>query len=1440
MALRDLSINVGINADSSPLADLNRRFAQLNSTVRGADSSVQQASRNMANMNRGVIRQATAFNNELNRQNDIIRQLARTSGTTATQMASDWRSMSVQMRRDLIQNHNAMAGYRQQLMENRSEMMKLGRQMGNYAGSTNDFMSEVRRLGKEHKKINDQMINSNVAMRQSMIEQVAIMSAMSGQSEKISANYERMGNTFYNVNRPLLSVTSNLERMARNGNAAQLALQTLGPNASMKELMDMTNMINQGIMRQQMLLMVMGTAWIGFTAILANAALGPDPAEVRAQQAELTEAYTKEWQKRVDEIAHFVNIFEQVSVPKVSKTDVMNALQSQLDAMKTFRSSLQSLTQKGVDQGLIQELQKAGPAAATEIKRIDQMSRPELDKYVGMWREKMQLARTQATDELSQLKQDTDKQIKSLQDSLKPLGIAWEEFKNTWAVALAPFVDFWGQIASYVVRAGTMVGRFVQKLNEISPWITKIAGMFIYLTTTFIVLLSPLAVGIGLLGGMSAAFSALWMIIGPFVVGLASVAGTAMLVAGGLIALGAALYLAWTRSETFRNIVISGWQAIKNAALAVWGFLKPYIMQAIAAVQTFVQQKMQQLKTFWDQNGQQILQAAQNIWGFISTIIGGAVRGIWSVMQFVWPLVVMLIQSVWNNIKGIINGALNIIMGLVKVFAGLFTGDFSKMWEGIKQIFFGAIQVAWNYVNLLLFGKILSAGRIFVVGFRDVLVGMWTFLKNLFFGSVNAVRNTVQSGFTAMKLVGETLMTGFKNTVTGIWTALHGSISGILGRIGTAIRTAWTSVRTEMSSLLGMIKKDVSGVFEKIVGAAKDLPGKMGAAIKAMAGGVGEGLSALGNKIFSGFGKIVNGAIGGLNWVLGKIGVDTVIKDWKVPKYAKGTNFHPGGPAILGDGGGPELYRTPAGQVGMSPGTDTLMNLPKGTQVLSHKQTQALMNSGMPAYAKGNTTINNFMSGVQNTANAAWQGTKNTANAAWQGTKNVASDAWEGTKNAAGAVKDLAIDVWEYASNPGELMSKVFNELGVTFPKIGGAWKDIGPGSVKYMRGKMADYVKKQFDAFGGSGGGGYSFPSIFRKTSNFGMRNGKMHKGIDLAAPANTPIPSQSAGPVIYSGFGQRGSGYGGYGNVVHVGSKSGLSYLYGHNTRNLVKTGDMVQKGQIIGTVGNTGDSRGNHLHFEIRQGNKAMNPDGFGGAFGGASGNVKAWIQQAIAATGVPRSWASSLETIAMKESNGNPRAYNGWDINAKRGIASRGLMQTIPPTFNAYKQKGMNDIFNPVHNAAAAINYIKARYGTVFNTPGIKSMARGGPYKGYAKGTNGPLSHSQWAWVGEQGPELMRLNRGTEIFSHPDSMDMISGRYNPSGSALSSSEDTYNPSSSSVSSSGGKEVNINYSPTVNVNVSGASGDTNQQVKEQVQKALDEQYQKLLALFKSGEEY
>lgn len=133
------------------------------------------------------------------------------------------------------------------------------------------------------------------------------------------------------------------------------------------------------------------------------------------------------------------------------------------------------------------------------------------------------------------------------------------------------------------------------------------------------------------------------------------------------------------------------------------------------------------------------------------------------------------------------------------------------------------------------------------------------------------------------------------------------------------------------------------------------------------------------------------------------------------------------------------------------------------------------------------------------------------------------------------------------------------------------------------------------------------------------------------------------------------------------------------------------------------------------------------------GAVGGNVSQWLQAAMMITGVPGSWLGPLGVIANHESGGNPRAINLWDINAQRGIPSKGLMQTIGPTFNAYKGKGMSDIWNPIHNAVAAINYIKSRYGNVFNVPGIRSMARGGAYRGYAQG--GVVDGHHLAHVGE---------------------------------------------------------------------------------------------------------
>ncbi|XRL94234.1 transglycosylase SLT domain-containing protein [Bacillus subtilis] len=133
------------------------------------------------------------------------------------------------------------------------------------------------------------------------------------------------------------------------------------------------------------------------------------------------------------------------------------------------------------------------------------------------------------------------------------------------------------------------------------------------------------------------------------------------------------------------------------------------------------------------------------------------------------------------------------------------------------------------------------------------------------------------------------------------------------------------------------------------------------------------------------------------------------------------------------------------------------------------------------------------------------------------------------------------------------------------------------------------------------------------------------------------------------------------------------------------------------------------------------------------GAMGGNVKQWIMAALMATKTPMSWLPGLMTIAQNESGGNPNAINLWDSNAKAGHPSQGLMQTIPSTFNDHKAPGMGNIKNPIHNAAAAIGYIKSRYGSINNVPGIKSLNHGGPYVGYANG--GLITKEQIARVGE---------------------------------------------------------------------------------------------------------
>ena len=119
-----------------------------------------------------------------------------------------------------------------------------------------------------------------------------------------------------------------------------------------------------------------------------------------------------------------------------------------------------------------------------------------------------------------------------------------------------------------------------------------------------------------------------------------------------------------------------------------------------------------------------------------------------------------------------------------------------------------------------------------------------------------------------------------------------------------------------------------------------------------------------------------------------------------------------------------------------------------------------------------------------------------------------------------------------------------------------------------------------------GTGRGGCIWPARGAVTSEYGSRWGRLHAGIDIAAPTGTPIYAARAGTVLLAGV------QGGYGNAVVL-DHGDMQTLYGHQSRIAVRPGAAVGQGDLIGYVGNTGRSTGPHLHFETRYGGSPRNP-------------------------------------------------------------------------------------------------------------------------------------------------------------------------------------------------------------------------------------------------------
>ncbi|MED5589638.1 transglycosylase SLT domain-containing protein [Bacillus subtilis] len=1439
--IQSLPSDVNINVDQTSITNANESIDQLRQNLNNVDMSrigtpaanvTQQNTQSVQNNVAAVSVPAPDYRGirQYNREMDFLRGSTRGLEADTIQMLNE-------MRQAWHEERYGMNGFRNELIRAQYGFFQLGNQMDSWSGTNQQFMDEVYRLGRAHKQVTDNMMKNNKMMRMSMLQTVGTLMARSTQSEKIAANYDRMGNPLYQVNKAGLAVSNTLENMAKQGTAAHLALKMLGPTANMKELNDMTMMITQGYMRFQMV--ALGAAFTNFFMFqgLHKAATQTVPGYSKAWEEmcstllkaiqpaiEVFAAFAMAIYKGITAVAKLIIQFNEAH-PVLSKmiqgfmllipvlTLLLSPLAIGVGLVNGFLGALSSLwmfigpvvTGLAAMSGTVYVVAGAIVLLVTGIyllyKNFDKLQerfKPATDamkRFADMGKSAVVGAFHTMIKEAEGLKPAFMKGFKDAQnvaitaihkmqaESLKLWDRLGESHPQLVAGIESAYKTAVKTVSGFIHNAGKTVSDFFGK--GLSDGLNGIVKGF----------MEQLKVGLSSFKGMVS-------LVAPFVaaIGLAflGVSGPIGVAVGAILSVAGALYRMQQTNQNVSQALKTAWTSVQSVLTTVFQALQPIIntlqqsfgqlvtqltpqfqqlagqlqqafvqiggtlvLFAAAISQTFqtigpqIMPLIQQLLSAWMQLSgtlwTSVLQIAssilpllvqgfQTIFPVILSVINavlpiiiqliGSFSGILvSIVQNALPILVQMIQLAFPLILSIVQQALPIVLQLIQLLGSsigqiavqvlpLILSAVQQVFPIIKQVIMAVLpivaqlltvaatiilQLAQAALPILIqvvqqvFPQIMQI----IQAVLPIVVSLLQFLANIIttvvIPAIRFILNIVTAVFPVVLSIIQVALKNiiaiiqgaigiimgivkvFKGLFTGnfrmmwdgvkqIFSSAVGMVKKLVSNMGAAITDRWLYIKNKVALLAFDLRKKVMDRFNDLVEGAKKLPGRIGDGIKNMAHKAVSGVTSLANKLAGALGKGVNGVIGGVNWVLDKIGLkDKHIPKWEVPKYANGTGGHPGGPAILGDGkganAGPEMYRTPSGHVGLSPATDTLMNLPKGTEVLSAKQTRAAL-AGVPAYAKGTEG-------------------------------NIFTKAWNGVKSVAGKVKDVALDVFDYIGHPSKLLTKVLEKMGVSAPSMAGSFGDLAKGAFNFVKDKAVGFVKDKMSSYSASFSGG---------------------------------------------------------------GSKA------------------------------------------------------------------VKKWVAQALSIKGLGSEYAGALETIAMKESGGNPNVVNNWDSNAKAGHPSQGLMQFIPSTFNAHKEPGHGNIKNPVDQILAAINYLNSRYGGILKHPGLVSMAHGGPYRGYA--TGGVINSPQVAALGENG------FREYVITTEPRYRNQSLGMYAALGREL-GADTGYTPEKAATSSSS-SSVNITFNPSINVKVEGGSEGAETKVKKAVTETFDEVFDMLKSLY------
>lgn len=665
--------------------------------------------------------------------------------------------------------------------------------------------------------------------------------------------------------------------------------------------------------------------------------------------------------------------------------------------------------------------------------------------------------------------------------------------------------------------------------------------------------------------------------------------------------------------------------------------------------------------------------------------------------------------------------------------------NLSKTWEKIKD---GAKSGMKNLGSAIT-GKLSDIGKEWNKGWnktKDFLSDRWDDMKD----------NTKKS----IKRLGSAIKDK-QNEIHDKWSKTWNKSKDFLS-------DRWDDMNADVKKKFG---KDLKGLLFDSLDKIKNKFQDIWNGIRNGFSDMWDGLKELAGNGINAVIKIPNDGIDGINNLIRDFGgpQNAISKIPKV-KFADGTGLFSSyrNPitrptlATLNDGNdspetnNQEMVILPNGKSFLPQGRNVEYLLPAGSEVINASELAMLMGVERGAYAKGT----GFWSKIWNTAT------------------NVAGSVWDGMKNGVDKFMKMIEFIRDAVKDPVGTLSKKFNpnadKLDAMFNPLGNAlykkpvleaknwWKELwSMANASMDEGTVAigakgdDYRFKDKAKDSGVDPWGYYYREcvsfIASRLANLGVDPSLFSHLGDGRDWVNAKVPHLSRpkpGVVsVYTG-GPVASNHVDFVTAVHGDTYDGEDYNYSGDGAYHQFTGRHVKNAATfldfgVRDFGSSGDSgeplkdRKNSLQTLIKRQVGGMfdwikktlgpllSPKGGGEDHPQGTG-VARWrdsVVKALEANGIePTDFrVSKILATIQKESGGDPNVQNNWDINAKMGDPSIGLMQTISRTFNAYKHPGHNNIRNGYDNLLAAINYIKHRYGTsdsAFNYVATHGYANGG--------------------------------------------------------------------------------------------------------------------------------